>query len=93
MPFRPTPTPPLDRLARALAIVTDPGSVDAHPGLLAAAWADLKAARGQTVALDRLHPAYLRDAPAPADLLPPARVAAIAAAVERHRAAQRGAGA
>ncbi len=50
-----------DRIATALAAVSNPVGCDAHPGLLAAAWADLKAARGQTVDLDRLRPAYLID--------------------------------
>lgn len=50
-----------DRIATALAAVSNPAAHGAHPALLAAAWADLKAARGQTVDLDRLQPAYLID--------------------------------
>jgi hypothetical protein len=50
-----------DRIATALATVSNPAAHGAHPALLAAAWADLKAARGQTVDLDRLQPAYLID--------------------------------
>jgi hypothetical protein len=50
-----------DRIATALAAVSNPASHGAHPALLAAAWADLKKARGQTVDLDRLQPAYLID--------------------------------
>jgi hypothetical protein len=49
-----------DRIATALAAVSNPAAFP-HPALLAAAWADLKAARGQTVDLDRLQPAYLID--------------------------------
>lgn len=50
-----------DRIATALAAVANPAAHGGHPALLAAAWADLKAARGQTVDLDRLQPAYLID--------------------------------
>jgi hypothetical protein len=50
-----------NRIATALAAVSNPAAHGAHPALLAAAWADLKAARGQTVDLDRLQPAYLID--------------------------------
>lgn len=50
-----------ERLAAALAAVANPAGVNGHPALLAAAWSDLKAARGQTVALERLRPAFLID--------------------------------
>jgi hypothetical protein len=50
-----------DRIATALAAVSNPAAHGAHPALLACAWADLKKARGQTVDLDRLQPAYLID--------------------------------
>jgi hypothetical protein len=50
-----------DRIATALAAVANPAAHGGHPALMAAAWADLKKARGQTVDLDRLQPAYLID--------------------------------
>ncbi len=53
-----------DRIATALAAVSNPAAFP-HPALLAAAWADLKRARGQTVDLERLQPAYLIDRPHP----------------------------
>lgn len=56
-----------DRIATALAAVANPAAHGGHAALLAAAWSDLKAARGQTVDFDRLQPAYLIDRQQPLD--------------------------
>lgn len=50
-------------LARARAVVLDPGSVDCHPAMLASAWDILKTARGQIVDHSVLTPAHLVGAP------------------------------
>jgi hypothetical protein len=88
-------TPHTDRITRARAILANPSACNAHPAVLAAAWADLKAARGQALHLDRLTPAFLRDGPAPVplDILPPDRMARIAAAVAARLAERQSGGA
>jgi len=48
-----------DALAKARAVLLDPGSVACHPAVIAAAWDMLKAARGQSVDYSLLTPAHL----------------------------------
>ena len=50
-------TPTFAQIEQAIGLITDPARAAARPGARALAWATMKAARGETHALNRLEPA------------------------------------